>query len=69
MDTKETAAPIGLAVPGNTSRSTYEKHMTSGELYLPAKAPEGAPNILFVLYDDTDLLLDQGLITAKRGNR
>ena len=25
------------------------------EPYLPAKAPEGAPNILFVLYDDTGL--------------
>ncbi len=23
--------------------------------YLPARAPEGAPNILFVLYDDTGL--------------
>ena len=25
------------------------------EPYLPPKAPEGAPNILFVLYDDTGL--------------
>ena len=25
------------------------------EPYLPAKAPEGAPNILFVLFDDTGL--------------
>ena len=27
------------------------------EPYIPTKAPEGAPNILFVLYDDTGLAM------------
>ena len=30
------------------------------EPYIPTKAPEGAPNILFVLYDDTGLAAPQG---------
>jgi hypothetical protein len=46
--------PIGQAVQGQ-DRSRHPRLDADWDAFLPDKAPEGAPNVLVVLFDDTGL--------------
>ena len=43
------------AVQGDDQRSTSATPSPTGTPYIPPRAPDGAPNVLIVLYDDTGL--------------